>query len=66
MTTYLVQFVNNVDPNGNGLTFWPKYTTGSPNLLTFEDGLFPRVIENDDYRKDAMAYLTNVALANPL
>jgi acetylcholinesterase len=66
MTTYFVQFVNNLDPNGNGLTNWPKYTTSAPNLLTFYDGLIPRGVERDDYRKDAISYLTNVALAHPL
>lgn len=66
MKDYLVRFVANLDPNGGTGINWPKYTTASPKLLTFLDGLIPLTITQDDYRKDAIAYLTNITLAHPI
>lgn len=66
MKDYLVRFVANLDPNGSTGINWPKYTTESPNLLTFLDGLIPLTVTKDDYRKDAIAYITKVTLANPI
>ena len=72
MTDYLIRFVTNLDPNAppggdKGTSFnWPKYTTASPNLLTFLDGFIPLEIGQDTYRKEAMEALTNVMLANPI
>ena len=46
MTSYLVRFVTNLDPNGApGTLSWPRWTTSSPNLLTFLD------------RADAIAFM---------
>ncbi|KAI0787378.1 carotenoid ester lipase precursor [Fomes fomentarius] len=67
MADYLINFVNNLDPNGRTGISWPKYTTSSPKLLMFLDGLIPLRITNDDYRVDAMKLLTNLSLQfNPL
>ncbi|KAF7422790.1 hypothetical protein PC9H_010949 [Pleurotus ostreatus] len=68
MGDYLINFVNNLDPNGQGRGInWPKYTTSSPNLVTFNDDLiFPITITQDTFRKDAINFLTGVTLANPL
>jgi acetylcholinesterase len=66
MTTYLVQFVNSLNPNGNGLTNWPKYTTDSPQLLTMLDGFIPRVITLDTFRQEPVAFLESLELAKPL
>ncbi|KAF4576970.1 hypothetical protein EYR36_004954 [Pleurotus pulmonarius] len=65
---YLINFVNNLDPNGPGRGIpWPKYTTSSPNFVTFNDNLlFPVTITQDTFRKDAIDFLTEVTLANPL
>ncbi|KAG9227351.1 hypothetical protein CCMSSC00406_0004110 [Pleurotus cornucopiae] len=65
---YLINFVNKLDPNGQGRGInWPKYTTSSPNLVTFNDNLFfPVTITQDTFRKDAINFLTGVTLANPL
>nr|CAH17527.1 carotenoid ester lipase precursor [Pleurotus sapidus] len=65
---YLINFVNNLDPNGQGRGInWPKYTTSSPNLVTFNDNLlFPVTITQDTFRTDAINFLTGVTLANPL
>ncbi|KIJ59046.1 hypothetical protein HYDPIDRAFT_118871 [Hydnomerulius pinastri MD-312] len=68
MASYLVRFVTNLDPNvGSGSElYWPQYTTDEPNMLEFLDGLIPQALTQDTYRAEAMAYLTNVTLANPL
>ena len=68
MGDYLINFVNNLDPNGPGRGInWPKYTASSPNLVTFNDDLiFPVTITQDTFREDAISFLTGVTLANPL
>ncbi|KII91038.1 hypothetical protein PLICRDRAFT_554187 [Plicaturopsis crispa FD-325 SS-3] len=68
MTDYLINFVNNLDPNGaGGHLEWPEYTTASPQLMTFQDGLNPALsISSDDYRVEAMAFLTQVTLDTPI
>lgn len=66
MADYLINFVNNLDPNGKTGISWPKYTTSSPKLLTFLDGLIPLSITNDDYRVEAMQLLTKLSLQFPL
>ncbi|KAJ3486538.1 hypothetical protein NLI96_g4178 [Meripilus lineatus] len=67
MTDYLINFVNNLDPNGKTGISWPKYTTASPQILTFSDDLFnPLAISTDTYRKDAMSFVTTLSLANPI
>ena len=66
MADYLINFVNHLDPNGNTVPSWPKYTTSSPNLLTFLDGLIPITITHDDYRVDAMNLITELSLQFPL
>ncbi|TFK70529.1 carotenoid ester lipase precursor [Pluteus cervinus] len=62
---YLVNFANNLDPNGKTQVPWPKYNNWSPLLLTFLDGPLPVTVTRDDYRDDAMDYLTDVSLRNP-
>ncbi|RPD56081.1 carotenoid ester lipase precursor [Lentinus tigrinus ALCF2SS1-7] len=66
MADYLINFVNNLDPNGKTGISWPKYTTSSPKLLTFLDGLTPLTITNDDYRVDGFNLLTKLSLEFPL
>lgn len=66
MTDYLVNFVNNLDPNGPGLLSWPTYSTSSPQLLTFLDGPVPLNITEDTFRADGMSLLTELMLANPI
>ena len=66
MTDYLVNFVTNLDPNNSTGIYWPQYTTDSPNLLTFLDGLVPLEITQDTYREEAIAFMMNVILQNPL
>jgi len=65
MASYLVRFVTNLDPNGSGDLEWPKWTSSSPNLLTFLDGLIPQTITQDTYRAEAIAYLMDRELLYP-
>ena len=70
MADYLVNFVNKLDPNGKTVTSWPKYTTAAPQMLEFYDLLIPGLnalkITNDDYRVDAMNFMTQLSLKSPL
>ncbi|KAF8073584.1 carotenoid ester lipase precursor [Lyophyllum atratum] len=67
MADYLIRFAANLDPNPKYSTPWPKYTTATRKLMTFTDGIFDdEVITTDTYRKEAMAFLTNVTLAHPI
>ncbi|KAF9455346.1 Alpha/Beta hydrolase protein, partial [Collybia nuda] len=66
LTDYLVRFVTNLDPNGGSNLKWPTYTTSSPKLLTFLDGVEPQVITMDTYRREAIAFVTNISLAHPI
>jgi hypothetical protein len=67
MQDYLITFVNSLDPNvGSTHPNWPKWTSGSPNLMTFLDGLIPLTITKDTYRQSAMNLLTQLSLTAPL
>lgn len=57
-----------MDPNGDGATFWPKYTNADPQLLVWDgtDANTTLSMELDTYREVAMAYLTNLSLADPI
>ncbi|KAF5376472.1 hypothetical protein D9615_008628 [Tricholomella constricta] len=67
MADYLIRFAANLDPNPKSGLQWPKYTTATRKLLTFYDGLiFDEKITTDTFRKDAIAFLTNITLAHPL
>ena len=66
MAVYLINFINKLDPNASGLLSWPKYTTSSPQLLTFIDGLIPLIITEDTFRQDGMNLLTQLSLVAPL
>ncbi|KAM5540835.1 hypothetical protein V8D89_005479 [Ganoderma adspersum] len=70
MADYLVNFVNKLDPNGKTGISWPKYTTASPQMLEFYDLIIPGLnglkITNDDYRVDAMNFMTQLSLKSPL
>nr|VWO97518.1 Carboxylic ester hydrolase (EC [Ganoderma boninense] len=66
MTDYLVNFVNNLDPNGRNGTYWPQYSLDSRKLLTFQDGFQPLTTTTDDYRVDGINLLTDLALRFPM
>lgn len=65
---YLIRFATNLDPNSNSIFGfkWPKYDLNSRDVLTFYDRLIPVGITQDTYRQEAMKYLSQVTLANPL
>jgi acetylcholinesterase len=65
--SHLIHFVNNLDPNGPSGLVWPRYTNASPQLMVYQNSkLRPMVIKNDTERVEAMAYLTEVTLENPI
>ena len=67
LTGFLIHFVTNLDPNCGLSPEWPRYTTSSPQLMTFLDGqISNRTITLDIYRVEGMEFLTNLSLANPL
>ncbi|OSC98005.1 carotenoid ester lipase precursor [Trametes coccinea BRFM310] len=66
LADYLINFATNLNPNGKTVASWPQYTTSSPKLLTFLDGITPVTITNDDYRVDAMNLLTELSLQFPI
>ncbi|TCD60884.1 hypothetical protein EIP91_009375 [Steccherinum ochraceum] len=66
LTDYLINFVNNLDPNGPTVLSWPKYDTTSVSLLTLLDGSPSQTITTDTFRKDAIAFDIQLALAHPL
>ena len=66
MTDYLVNFVNNLDPNGATGISWPQYSLDSRELLTFQDGLIPLTITKADYRVDGVNVISDLALKFPI
>ncbi|KAI0804505.1 carotenoid ester lipase precursor [Irpex lacteus] len=73
LTTYLVNFVNHLDPNGNStgtdsesVINWPRYTLSNPALMTFLDGATAQEITQDTFRRDAIGNLTELFLKYPL
>lgn len=63
---YLINFVNNLNPNGPTVLNWPQYDPGNPQLLTLLDGLVPLAISPDTYRQAPMAFLQQLSLKYPL
>lgn len=64
---YLINFINNLDPNGQDLLFWPQYSAASPQLLTMLDGGSTSLnLTEDTYRMDGINLLTNLSLQFPL
>lgn len=66
MAEYLIHFVNDLDPNGDSLLTWPKYSTSNPQLLTFLDGFIPLAITQDTFRQSGISFVTQLSLANPI
>ncbi|KAI0681819.1 carotenoid ester lipase precursor [Earliella scabrosa] len=66
MTDFLIGFVNTLDPNGGPQTYWPEYTTRSPQLLAFVDGEISLKVIPDTFRKEAMDFVTQLSLAEPI
>ncbi|KAK7042640.1 carboxylic ester hydrolase [Favolaschia claudopus] len=67
-----IRFTATLDPNfpdsSNSTSsnlFWPRYTTKSPQLLTFLDGDVPQTLTKDDYRAEAIEALTQLELKYP-
>ena len=61
MGDYLIRFADTLNPNGDGATEWPQYTTDSPQMLAFSDEEPLLTVMLDMYRMDAITYLTNLS-----
>ena len=66
MADYLIRFAATLDPNGNTGIEWPQYTTASPNMLQFNDGLIPLTLSLANYRESAMSFTAQLMLVNPV
>ncbi|KAJ6462794.1 carotenoid ester lipase precursor [Mycena vitilis] len=66
LTDYLINFASTLNPNGKTVPNWPAYTTATPNMMTFLDGVIPTTISQDTYRAAGMAFLTNLTLEFPV
>ena len=66
MVDYLINFVNDLNPNGRTVEHWPQYTPSHPTLLTLVDGSQPLTTTDDTFRPDAMNILVDTALSFPL
>ncbi|KIK96774.1 hypothetical protein PAXRUDRAFT_825611 [Paxillus rubicundulus Ve08.2h10] len=65
MTSYLVQFVSNLNPNGGTELYWPQYTIPNPQMLEFLDGSVRQGLTLDLYRVDPIAFLSYAMLVHP-
>ena len=52
MAGYLLQFMKTGNPNGNGLSQWPKYTTANGETLILDDEC---EVQNDPDREARQA-----------
>jgi hypothetical protein len=67
---YFLHFANTLDPNGSisprAQLAWPKYSTGSKDLLTFLPNRGPGTplvgLEKDTYREEAIAWFEEKAM----
>lgn len=66
MADHLIRFANNLNPNPLIGYQWPKYTLSAKKVAIYIDGLIPVVTGTDDFREEAMSYLTEVTLAYPV
>ncbi|KAG2008420.1 carotenoid ester lipase [Coprinopsis cinerea AmutBmut pab1-1] len=65
MNEHLVRFATTLNPSGR--FHWPKYDTKNKHMLSYNDGIFnPLSLTKDDYREEAMQYLIDVTLENPV
>ena len=66
MGDYLIRFAAMLDPNGEGAVEWPRYRNNTKLLLTFNEGEPAFNLTVDTYREDAVAYLMQLSLADPM
>lgn len=66
MKDYVIHFTTHLNPNGASGSGWPKYTKSSPRNFVFGFGLIPSGIEDDTYRQEAMAALSQLTLEYPI
>ncbi|KAH9968428.1 carotenoid ester lipase precursor [Lactifluus volemus] len=64
---YIIYFTRNLDPNNHLRVPWPQWHSQNPQALIFQDNKTePLIQEKDNYRPDALEYLTNLSLLHPI
>lgn len=70
LTDYLVRFVATLDPNdytNSSAIRWPAYnTTDVPEYLLLLDSATSMEVKKDTFREEAISFLTDLCLAEPL
>jgi acetylcholinesterase len=68
MGDHVIYFANNLDPNGgSNKTYWPKYNLKDKQMLEYRDSLLaPLSLTTDNYREEAMEFLTQVTTEHPV
>ncbi|KJA17434.1 hypothetical protein HYPSUDRAFT_46373 [Hypholoma sublateritium FD-334 SS-4] len=66
MGDHLIRFVNNLNPNPSTGYQWPQYTLATRKIATYIDGIIPVITGTDTFRTEAIDYLTQVTLVNPV
>ena len=66
MTDYLINFVNNMDPNGKTNIAWPQYSNATQQMMLFQDGFTPLSLTTDTYRVAGMQKLSALSLKYPI
>ena len=68
-TDYLINFVNNLDPNIfkrpsaaslSTTIFWPPFDIVNRTMLTFLDGVTPLTLSTDDFRVEPIDYVNDL------
>ncbi len=67
----IIWFTNNLDPNGETgsgpKVIWPQWDPQKPKALVFrDDGIFPRIIVDDNYRTAPLELVRNMSLLYPI
>ncbi|KAJ7441567.1 carotenoid ester lipase precursor [Mycena latifolia] len=63
---FFIRFVATLNPSEpTSAVKWPKYTTKSPEMLTFLDGVVPLTVTQDDYRVEPIQATIELLLKHP-
>jgi hypothetical protein len=66
---YIIRFTDNLDPNGRegmGIA-WPQWDPAKPKALVLTDQMLnPLIIDDDNYRTNALNYVGNLSLKYPI
>lgn len=66
---YIIRFTDNLDPNGReGMGIpWPQWDPAKPKALVLTDQMLnPLIIDDDNYRTNALNFVGNLSLKYPI